>query len=139
LVNIKNGKQDKLFLGNLDSKRDWGYAKEYMEAVWLILQQEKPDDFVIATGETRSPREFIQESCKLLDIDLEWSGGGVQEKGIDKKTGKTIIEIDPKYFRPAEVDLLIGDASKAKRILGWEPKVKFNELIKIMIESELKS
>lgn len=137
LARIKQGKQDKLFLGNLDSKRDWGYAKEYMEAVWLILQHKQPDDFIIATGETHSPREFVEEACRLLDMDLEWSGKGAREKGIDKTTGKTIIEIDPKYFRPAEVDLLIGDASKAKRVLGWEPKVKFKELVSIMVDVAL--
>jgi GDPmannose 4,6-dehydratase len=137
LVNIVKGKQEKLFLGNIDSKRDWGYAKEYMEAVWLILQQNNPDDYVIATGETHSPREFIEEAARLLEIDFSWQGEGVVEKGVDKKTGKTIIEIDPKYFRPAEVDLLIGDAKKAKDILGWEPKVKFSELVKIMVDDEL--
>jgi GDPmannose 4,6-dehydratase len=139
LVAIKQGKQEKLFLGNLDAKRDWGYAKEYMEAVWLILQQEKPDDYVIATGETHSPREFIEEAARQLGIDLVWQGSGVEEKGVDKKTGETLVEIDPKYFRPAEVDLLIGDASKAKKVLGWEPKIKFKELVKIMIEDEVKN
>lgn len=139
LVAIKNGKQEKLFLGNLDAKRDWGYAKEYMEAVWLILQQDKPDDYVIATGETHSPREFIEEAARQLGIDLVWQGSGVEEKGVDKRTGETLVEIDPKYFRPAEVDLLIGDASKAKKVLGWEPKIKFKELVKIMVEDELKN
>ncbi|MBT3539016.1 GDP-mannose 4,6-dehydratase [Candidatus Parcubacteria bacterium] len=137
LINIKEGKQETLFLGNLDSKRDWGYAKEYMEAIWLMLQQDKPDDFVIATGETHSPREFVEESCKLLDIDLEWTGKGLKEKGRDKKSGKTIIEIDSKYFRPTEVDLLIGDGSKAKKVLDWEPKVRFKDLVKIMVDDRL--
>lgn len=139
LVAMKQGKQEKLFLGNLDAKRDWGYAKEYMEAVWLILQQEKPDDYVIATGETHSPREFIEEAAHQLGIDLVWQGSGVEEKGVDKKTGETLVEIDPKYFRPAEVDLLIGDASKAKKVLGWEPKIKFKELVKTMVEDEVKN
>ncbi len=139
LVNIKNGKQEKLFMGNLDSKRDWGYAKEYVEAMWMMLQQDKPDDFVIATGETHSPREFIEEACRLLDIDLEWQGSGEEEKGIDKNTGKVIIEIDPVYFRPAEVDLLVGDMTKAQEKLGWEPKVKFKDLVKIMVEDELEN
>ncbi|HAT03335.1 MAG TPA: GDP-mannose 4,6-dehydratase [Candidatus Magasanikbacteria bacterium] len=134
LINIQQGKQDILFLGNLDAKRDWGYAKEYMEAVWLILQQDKPDDFVIATGETHSPREFVEETCSLLDFDLEWTGKGIKERGVDRKTGRTLIEIDEKYFRPAEVDLLIGDGTKAKEILKWEPQVKFKDLVKIMVE-----
>jgi len=136
LVKISEGKQDILYMGNIDSKRDWGYAKEYVEAMWLMLQQDKPGDYVIATGETHSPREFIEESCKLLGIDLAWGGSEVDEIGIDKKTGKTIIQIDPRYFRPAEVDLLIGDMSKAIRDLGWEPKVKFKELVKIMVDAE---
>ena len=134
LINIQQGKQDILFLGNLDAKRDWGSAKEYMEAVWLILQQDKPDDFVIATGETHSPREFVEETCSLLDFDLEWTGKGIKERGVDRKTGRTLIEIDEKYFRPAEVDLLIGDGTKAKEILKWEPQVKFKDLVKIMVE-----
>jgi len=134
LIHIKEGKQDTLFLGNLDAKRDWGYAKEYVEAMWLMLQQDTPDDFVIATGETHSPREFVEEAAGLLGFDIEWRGDGLKEKGIDKNSGKTIIEIDPKYFRPAEVDLLIGDGTKAKNMLNWEPKVKFKELVKIMVE-----
>ncbi len=137
LCKIKLGKQEKLYLGNMDSKRDWGYAKEYVESMWLMLQQEKPDDYVIATGETHTVREFVEESCKVLGMEIEWKGKGLEEKGIDKKTGKTIIEIDPMYFRPTEVELLLGDASKAKKVLGWEPKTKFKDLVKIMIESDL--
>jgi len=137
LCNIKLGRQEKLFLGNMDAKRDWGYAKEYVESMWLILQQEKPDDYVIATGETHTVREFVEEACKALDMEIEWKGKGVKEKGIDKKTGKIIVEIDPQYFRPTEVDLLLGDASKAKKILNWQPKTKFKDLVKIMIESDL--
>jgi GDPmannose 4,6-dehydratase len=137
LSRIKCGLEKKLYFGNLDAKRDWGYAKDYVEGMWRMLQQDKPDDFVLATGETHTVREFIEESCRLLDIDLEWQGNGVDEKGIDKKTGEIIIEIDPKYFRPAEVDLLIGDCSKAKKNLGWEPKTKFKQLVKIMIEADM--
>lgn len=137
LSRIKCGLEKKLYFGNLDAKRDWGYAKDYVEGMWRMLQQNKPDDFVLATNETHTVREFIEESCRLLDIDLEWQGSGVDEKGIDKKTGKIIIEIDPKYFRPAEVDLLIGDCSKAKDKLGWEPKTKFKELVKIMVDADM--
>lgn len=134
LSRIKLGKENTLYLGNLDAKRDWGYAKDYVECMWMMLQQEQADDYVIATGETHTVREFIEESCKILDIDLIWSGKGVDEKGMDKNTGKTIIEIDPIYFRPAEVELLIGDYSKAKKVLGWEPKTKFKELVKLMVD-----
>lgn len=137
LCNIKLGKQEKLYLGNMDSKRDWGYAKEYVESMWLILQQEKPDDYVVATGETHTVREFVEEACKILDMEIEWKGEGVEEKGVEKKTGRAIIEIDPIYFRPTEVDLLLGDASKAKKQLGWEAKTKFKDLVKIMIDSDL--
>ena len=137
LCNIKLGNQEKLYLGNMDAKRDWGYAKEYVESMWLMLQQEKPDDYVVATGETHTVREFVEESCKVLGMEIEWKGKGINEKGIDKKTGKTIVEIDPQYFRPTEVDLLLGDPSKAKRILGWEAKTKFKDLVKVMIESDL--
>lgn len=136
LSRIKLGLDEKLYLGNLDAKRDWGYAPDYVEGMWLMLQQEKPDDYILATGETHSVREFIVEACRLLGMDLEWQGSGVDEIGIDKKTGRTIIEIDPKYFRPAEVELLIGDYSKAKKELGWKPKTNFKELVKIMVESD---
>lgn len=137
LCNIKLGNQEKLYLGNMDSKRDWGYAKEYVESMWLMLQQDKPDDYVVATGETHTVREFVEEACKILDMEIEWKGRGMNEKGIDKKTGKTIIEVDSQYFRPTEVDLLLGDPSKAKKVLGWEAKTKFRDLVKIMIESDL--
>lgn len=136
LSRIKLGLEDKLYLGNLEAKRDWGYARDYVECMWLMLQQENPDDYVIATGETHTVREFVEESCKILGIDLKWQGQGVDEKGIDKSTGKVIIEIDPVYFRPAEVELLIGDYSKAKKILGWSPKTKFKELVKMMTDSD---
>jgi GDPmannose 4,6-dehydratase len=124
-------------LGNLDAKRDWGYAKDYVEGMWRMLQQKRADDFVLATGETHSVREFIEECARLLSIKLEWRGRGIKEIGIDKKTKKTIIRIDPKYYRPAEVDLLLGDSSKAKNILKWEAKTKFKELVKIMLEADL--
>ncbi len=137
LSRIKYGLEKKLYFGNLDAKRDWGYAKDYVEGMWRMLQQDTPDDFVLATGETHTVREFIEESCRLLNIDLEWKGAGVDEKGLDKKTGEIIIEIDPKYFRPAEVDLLIGDCSKAKEKLGWEPQTKFKELVRIMVEADM--
>lgn len=137
LVKVKLGHQDVLKLGNLDAKRDWGYAKEYVEAMWLMMQQDQPDDFVIATGETHTVREFVEESCKHLDIDLVWDGEGRMEKGRDRKTGKTIIELDDRYLRPAEVDLLLGDATKAKEKLGWTPRTTFKELVKIMVEYDL--
>lgn len=137
LVKIKNGQQEKLYLGNLEARRDWGYAKDYVEGMWLMLQQETPDDYILATGETHSVREFVEVAGRLLGLDIIWEGEGLAEKGIDKNTGKTIIEIDPKYFRPAEVDLLLGDPTKAKTKLGWEPKVKFEELVKIMLEAEM--
>ena len=132
---VKTGQP--LYLGNLNSKRDWGYAKDYCNGMYLMLQQDKPDDFILATGESHSIREFIEESCKYIDIDIEWTGEGSDEKGIDKKTKKVIIEIDKKYFRPTEVDLLLGDPSKSKEILGWEPKTKFKDLVRIMIEHDM--
>lgn len=139
LVKIKNGLQEVLYLGNLDAKRDWGYAADYVEAMWLMMQQEKPDDYVIATGEAHTVREFLEESFKVLNLDVVSNGKeGVEEEYIDQKTKKTIVKIDAHYFRPAEVDLLIGDYSKAKRVLNWEPKVKFKELVKMMIEEDIK-
>jgi len=139
LVAIKKGFQDNITFGNLDAKRDWGYAKEYVEAMWMMLQQDKPDDYILATGETHSVREFIEECANLLDIPLEWKGKGIDEKGINSKNGKIIIEMSERYLRPTETELLIGDASKAKKILGWEPKVKFKDLVKIMINAELET
>lgn len=136
LNKIKNGLLDKIYLGNLNAKRDWGYAKDYVEGMWLMLQQDEPDDYILATNETHSVREFVEEAAKLLNIDIVWKGIGVDEKGIDGKTGKVIIEIDQKYFRPAEVDILLGDYSKAKEKLGWEPKTTFKSLIKIMVEAD---
>lgn len=137
LSRIKLGLQDVLRLGNLESKRDWGYSKDYVEAIWMILQQDKPDDFVIATGETHTVREFVEEVAKNLDMEIEWQGEGLNEKGIDKQTGKTVIEIDAAYFRPNEVDLLLGDPSKAKTVLGWTPRTAFKELAKLMAEKDL--
>ena len=139
LSRIKLGKEQKLYLGNLDAKRDWGYAKDYVEGMWLMLQQETGDDYVLAMNETHTVREFCELSAKELDIDLIWQGTGSYEKGIDQKTGQTIIEIDPKYFRPAEVDLLIGDPTKAQTKLGWQPKTSFQELVKIMVQSDLEA
>lgn len=137
---IAKGKQEKLYLGNLDAKRDWGYAKDYVESMWLMLQQEKPDDYVVATGETHSVREFATLAFKEADIEVDWQGNGVDEKGIDKKTGKVLIEIDPNYFRPTEVDLLIGDPSKAIEKLGWNPqKTSFKRLIQIMVKHDLEN
>jgi len=134
LSRIKIGKENCLYLGNLEAKRDWGYAKDYVEAMWLILQQETPDDYVISTGEAHSVREFAEETAQLLDIDLIWQGNGINETGIDKKTGKTIIRIDERYFRPAEVDLVVGDSTKAEKKLKWQPKVKFKQLVEIMVK-----
>jgi len=125
-------------LGNLNAKRDWGYAKDYVYGMWLMLQQEKPDDFILATGESHSIREFVEESCKYIGINIEWIDDGINEKGIEKNSGSVIIEIDPKYFRPSEVDLLLGDPTKAKNMLGWKAKTKFKDLIKIMMEHDLK-
>lgn len=139
LARIKLGKADKIYLGNLDAKRDWGYAKDFVYGMWLMLQHSEPDDFVLATNETHSVREFVEEAAKHLGFELEWRGEGLNEKGIDKKTGKTIVEIDPKYFRPAEVDVLLGDYTKAKNALGWEPKTKFKELVKFMVDEDLAS
>jgi GDPmannose 4,6-dehydratase len=139
LARIKRGADDKLYLGNLDAKRDWGYAKDYVEAMWLMLQAKEPDDFVIATGETHSVREFIEKSAKIVGYDIVWEGEGINEKGIDRKSGKQIIAIDERYYRPTEVDLLIGDASKAKEKLGWTPKTSFDELVEIMTKYDLEN
>jgi GDPmannose 4,6-dehydratase len=135
---IALGLEDCLFLGNLDSMRDWGHAQDYVEAMWLILQQEKPDDFVIATGETHSVREFCEITFKQLGIDLEWKGkkGTIDEIGVDSKTGKTVIKIDERYFRPTEVEFLLGDPSKAEKVLGWKRKVSFQELVQKMVDSD---
>ena len=175
LARIKLGLQDKLYLGNLEAKRDWGYAPDFVEAMWLMLKQDEPDDYVIATGETHSVREFVNLAFTHAGIELQWKGSGVAEKGIvasidnknygvngmkiaplkehtaysilpsaysiktsQPKVGEVLIEIDPRYFRPLEVEFLQGDASKAKSKLNWEPKVRFKELVKIMVEADIK-
>ncbi len=136
---IVQGYQDKLYLGNLDSLRDWGYAKDYVECMWLILQQPKPEDFVIATGEYHTVREFTTLAFKECGIEIEWQGSGVDEKGIDKKTGKVLVEVDPKFFRPCEVEQLLGDPTKAKTVLGWDPcKTSLSQLVKIMVKHDMK-
>lgn len=139
LSRIKLGKDKTLYLGNLEAKRDWGYARDFVYGMWLMLQQKKPDDYILATNETHSVREFAEKTAKYLDFDLIWKGKGVNEKGLDKKTGKTIIEIDSRYFRPAEVNILQGDYSKAKKQLGWEPRVRFDELVEIMVKADYDS
>ena len=136
---IVQGFQDKLYLGNLNSLRDWGYAKDYIECMWLMMQQPEPDDYVIATGEYHTVREFATLAFKHVGIELEWKGEGVEEQGIDKATGKVLVEVDPKYFRPAEVDQLLGDPTKAKETLGWNPrKTSFETLVKIMVEHDMR-
>ncbi len=137
LSRIKIGTQQVLRLGNLEAKRDWGYAKDYVEAIWKILQHKEPDDFVIATGETHSVREFVEEVAKNLGMEMEWAGRGLNERGVDRKTGRVIVEIDPIYFRPSEVEFLQGDYARAREILGWKPKTTFKELAKIMTQTDL--
>lgn len=137
IAKIKYGLQDKIYLGNLDAKRDWGYAKDYVEAMWLMLQQDKPEDFVISTGATYSVREFVEAAFKQVGIDIGWRGVGLDEEGIDKNTGKVLVVIDPRYFRPTEVEYLLGDSSKASKVLGWKPKTSFQELVKLMIDHDL--
>jgi GDPmannose 4,6-dehydratase len=137
LSRITLGKDERIFLGNLDAKRDWGYAKDYVEAMWRILQQDVPDDYVIATNETHSVREFCELSAQRLGYNLSWKGEGITEKGIDAASGKVLIEVDPRYYRPAEIDVLLGDYTKAKQKLGWEPTVRFKELVEIMVDADL--
>lgn len=134
---IHHGTQECLYLGNIDAKRDWGHARDYVEGMWKILQHDTPDDFVLATGQTHSVREFIQAAFKHIGHDIEWQGQGVDEVGISSTTNKAVIKIDPKFFRPTEVDTLCGDASKAKQLLGWKPKISFQELVKEMVEYDL--
>jgi GDPmannose 4,6-dehydratase len=148
LANMLAGKQKKLYLGNIEAKRDWGFAPEYVECQWLILQQDEPDDYVIGTGESHSVKEFLDEAFGYVGIEIEWKGSGVDRKGIIKsltpalastfKVGDTLIEIDPKYFRPTEVDFLKADITKAREKLGWEPRTTFNELVKIMVDYDMK-
>ncbi len=137
VARIKKGVQEKLYLGNLDAKRDWGFAGDYVEAMWLMLQQDEPDDFVIATGEMHSVREFVELAFGEVGIEIEWRGEGVDEVGVDAATGDVLIEIDPRYYRPTEVELLLGDPAKAKEKLGWEAKVGLRELVKMMVEGDL--
>ena len=139
LARIKLGLDEKMYLGNLEAKRDWGYAPDYVKMMYLIMQQDEPDDYVIATGETHTVREFVEEAAKFSGFDLVWQGEGLEEKGINRKSNRVIIEIDPKYFRPTEADILLGDATKAKEKLGWEPKVKFKELARLMVDADLKA
>jgi len=137
LANILAGKQEKLSLGNLDSKRDWGYAKDYVEGMWLALQQEKAEDYVFATGTQNSIRDFVIEAFGICGFDIEWQGEGLEEKGVDRNSGKVLIEVDPKFFRPKEVDMLIGDSNKAFEKLGWKARTQFNELVQNMVKSDI--
>jgi len=138
-VRIAKGVQSKLYLGNLDAKRDWGYAKDYVKCMWLMLQHDRPEDFVIATGEQHTVREFVEKAFEVLSIKITWEGKGAQEKGIDSKTGKVIVEIDPKYYRPTEVETLLGDPTKARTVLSWNPmETSFDQLVKLMVESDIK-
>ena len=136
LARIKEGLQQKFYIGNLESRRDWGHARDYVEAMWLMLQQDQPEDFVIATGEQHSVREFIEVAASELDIGIEWRGTGVGEEGVNADTGEVIISVDPRYFRPTEVDTLLGDPSKAKKLLGWEAKTPFSGLVKEMVAAD---
>jgi len=136
LARIKLGLQDCLYLGNLDAKRDWGHARDYVEMMWLMLQQEQPEDFVIATGEQYSVRDFVERAADNLDMEVTWRGTGLDLEGLNAE-GKRIIAVDPKYFRPTEVETLLGDATKAKKKLGWTPKIRFDELVTEMVEADL--
>ncbi len=139
VAEIVAGKKDRLSLGNLDAKRDWGFAGDYVKGMWLMLQQDKPEDFVLATGETHTVREFVELSFSHVGIDIEWSDNGVNEKGIDKETGKILVDVNPRYFRPTEVDVLLGDPSKAEQVLGWKREVSFTQLVKMMVEADCKN
>ena len=137
---IAKGQQDRLYLGNLDALRDWGYAKDYIECMWLMLQQPQPDDYVIATGENHSVREFVTLAFHYAGIELEWRGSGLDEQGVDTKTGRILVAVDPRFFRPAEVEQLLGDPTKARTQLGWNPqKTSFDELVRIMVENDIKN
>ncbi|MHB1219867.1 MAG: GDP-mannose 4,6-dehydratase [Alphaproteobacteria bacterium] len=134
---IELGLQKKLFLGNLDAKRDWGHARDFVAGMWLILQQKTPDDYVLATGESHTVREFVEKSFAHVGREIEWRGKDAKERGVDAKTGETLVQIDPRYFRPTEVDHLRGDARKARKVLGWKPKMSFKDLVRDMMESDL--
>jgi GDPmannose 4,6-dehydratase len=135
---IELGRQDRLYLGNLDAERDWGHARDFVEGMWLMLQQSVPDDYVLATGEKHSVREFIERSFGHVGREIVWRGKGVEEKGFDRKTNKLLVEVDPRYFRPSEVELLLGDPSKARQRLGWRHTTTFPELVREMVESDLR-
>jgi len=139
VASISLGLQDKLYLGNLDAKRDWGHARDYVKGMWAIVQQDQPDDYVLATGETRTVREFVEAAFAVANYRVAWKGEGIKETGVDAKTGRTLVEIDPKYFRPTEVDILLGDAAKARNVLGWKPTVPFSGLVKEMVAEDLKT
>lgn len=139
VANIKKGLQDKLYLGNLDAKRDWGFAGDYVEAMWLMLQQDEPDDYVIATGKTHSVREFVELAFREVGTEIRWEGEGVNEIGVDSSNGNVLIEIDSRYYRPTEVEILIGDPTKAKEQLGWGAKIGLDELVKMMVEGDLEN
>ncbi|MDQ2869989.1 MAG: GDP-mannose 4,6-dehydratase [Acidobacteriota bacterium] len=134
---IAHGSQDRLYLGNLEARRDWGYARDYVEAMWRMLQRETPDDYVIATGKSHSVRDFCQIAFRRGGMDLEWKGSGLSEKGIDRRTGRVVVELDPRHLRPTEVQNLEGDASKARRELGWEPRTSFEELVELMVDADM--
>jgi len=138
VARIKLGLQDNLYLGNLDAKRDWGYAGDFVKAMWLMLQQDEPEDFIIATGESHSVRDFVEKAFKEIGVDLLWEGKGIEEIGKDSETGKVVVQIDPRYFRPTEVDFLQGDPAKARERLGWKPRVSFDELVRMMVREDLK-
>ncbi|MDD4062426.1 MAG: GDP-mannose 4,6-dehydratase [Candidatus Pacebacteria bacterium] len=137
VARINLGLQEKLYLGNLDAKRDWGHSKDSVEAMWLMLQQDKPKDYIIAMGEQHSVRDFCNLAFREVGIDIAWQGSGIDEKGINQETGDVLIEVDPMYFRPSEVESLLGDSSKAREELGWSPKISFEELVKEMVQSDL--
>ena len=136
-ANIASGHEHRLYLGNLEARRDWGHARDFIEGMWLITQQDEPDDFVLATGESHSVRELVEIAFDYIDRPLTWTGSGIDEKGIDERTGDVLVEIDPRYFRPTEVDHLLGDASKARQTLGWEPRYSFAEMVKEMLDSDI--
>jgi GDPmannose 4,6-dehydratase len=138
LAKIKLGKQERLELGNMDAKRDWGYAKDYVEGMWRMLQADKPDTFVLATNRTETVRDFVTLAAKALDIELEWQGSEENEQGIDRATGKAVVVVNPKFYRPAEVELLIGDPAHARDVLGWEPTTSLEELCRMMVEADLR-
>jgi GDPmannose 4,6-dehydratase len=138
LAQMMVGRLDAVELGNLDAKRDWGYAADYVAGMWLMLQQQQPDDYVLATGETRTIRAFVEAAARRLGLDIEWRGAGAHETGVDRRSGKTVVRVNPDYYRPAEVDLLIGDPAKAAAALGWKPQIGFDELVALMMDADRK-